>query len=126
VGYTYWTMSDITAEIEALIRDFTSRVVTATHVQVGERLLAVVAAALTESVPAPNPGRPAPKDPSVEVATGAPRKRKLSAKGLAVRKLQGRYLGALRGLRPGARARVKKVAREKDVAAALKLASSLK
>jgi hypothetical protein len=56
-GYICSTMSDITAEIEALIRAFTYRVVGATHVQVGKRLLAVVAVALTESVPAPNPGR---------------------------------------------------------------------
>jgi hypothetical protein len=44
---------------------------------------------------------------------------------LAVRKLQGKYLGALRRLRPAARAQVKKVAREQSVAAAVKLAQSL-
>jgi len=119
-------MPDISNELEAIIRDFTSRVVTAAHVQVGERVLRVVAAALTESRAAPEPNRPTSRNASATVATGAPRKRKLSAKGLAVRKLQGKYLGALRGLRPGTRARVKKVAREQGVAAAVKLAQSLK
>ena len=119
-------MPDILNELEALIRDFTSRVVTAVHVQVGERVLLVVASALTESRAAPEPNRPSSKGTSATVATGAPRKRVLSVRGLAVRKLQGKYLGALRGLRPGARARGKKVAREQGVAAAVRLAQSLK
>ena len=45
---------------------------------------------------------------------------------MAARKLQGQYLGLLRGLGPGPRLRVKKVAREKGVAEALKFAASLK
>ena len=119
-------MPDILNELEAIIRDFTSRVVTAAHVQVGERVLSVVAAALTESRAAPETKRPASKSTSATVAIGTPRKRVLSAKGLAVQKLQGKYLGALRGLRPGARARVKKVAHKQGVAAAVRLAQSLK
>jgi len=96
------------------------------HVQVGERVLLVVASALTESRATPETNRPSSKGTSATVATGAPRKRVLSVRGLAVRKLQGKYLGTLRGLRPGARARVKKVAREQGVAAAVRLAQSLK
>jgi hypothetical protein len=42
------------------------------------------------------------------------------------RRLQGKYLGALRSLKGEARARVKAVANEKSVAEALKLALSLK
>jgi hypothetical protein len=42
------------------------------------------------------------------------------------RKLQGQYLGALRGLKPADHARVKSVAHEKNLAAAIKLAKSLK
>jgi hypothetical protein len=54
------------------------------------------------------------------------RKLNLSAKGMAARKLQGQYLGILRGLKPGVRARVKKVAHEKGVAEAIRFAGSLK
>jgi hypothetical protein len=50
----------------------------------------------------------------------------LSNKATAARKLQGRYIGALRSLRPAARARVKKMASKEGVAAAVKLALSLK
>jgi hypothetical protein len=52
--------------------------------------------------------------------------RKSSGEASAGRKLQGQYLGVLRGLRPRARAQVQKVAREQGVAAAVKLAMSLK
>ena len=126
LGYTRRAMAHISNELETLIRDFTTRVVTAAHVQVGERVLSVVAAVLTESRAAPERHRPASRNTSATVATGTPRKRKLSAKGLAVRRLQGKYMGTLRGLRPGARARVKKMAREQGVAAAVRLAQSLK
>jgi len=118
-------MSDISAELETLIRNFTSRVVTAVHIQVGERVLAVVAAALTGSQATQAPRLTNSMNPEATAAIELPRKRKLSPEGLAVRKLQGKYLGVLRGLRPVARARVKKVAREKGVAAAIKFASSL-
>jgi hypothetical protein len=60
------------------------------------------------------------------VAAPGKRKLKLTAKGTAARKVQGQYLGLLRGLRPGVRLRVQKVAREKGVAEAMKFASALK
>ena len=50
----------------------------------------------------------------------------LSDKATAARKLQGRYIGALRRLHPAARARVKKMASKQGVAAAVKLAVTLK
>jgi hypothetical protein len=60
------------------------------------------------------------------VATPGKRKLNLTAEGLAARKRQGHYMGLLRGLQPGARLRVKKVAREQGVAAAIKFAGTLK
>ncbi len=53
------------------------------------------------------------------------RKLRLTPKAAKARKLQGQYLGALRTLKDEARTRVKKLAQEKGVAEALKLAQSL-
>lgn len=115
-------MSSMSTEIESIIREFTARVVAAAKAQANERVLSAVASALT--------GQAGSAATSAKAAKAAPvagkRKLKLSAKGLAARKLQGQYLGLLRGLGPGPRARVKKVAREKGVAEALKFAASLK
>jgi len=47
-------------------------------------------------------------------------------KALRARKLQGKYLGALRGLTAEDKARVKAVAKEKGVAQAVKLAQTMK
>lgn len=117
-------MSSISTEIESIVREFTARVVAAAKAQANERVLSAVSAAL-EGRGAGASMAPAKAE---KVSAGAPGKRKLklSAKGLAARKLQGQYLGLLRGLGPGPRARVKKVAREKGVAEALKFAASLK
>jgi len=119
-------MSSISSEIESIVREFTARVVAAAKAQANERVLSAVASALTGqaapvAAPAAKAGKPGPVAP-----IPGKRKLKLSAKGLAARKLQGQYLGLLRGLGPGPRARVKKVAREKGVAEALKFAASLK
>jgi hypothetical protein len=115
-------MSSISTEIESIVREFTARVVAAAKAQANERVLSAVSAALTgAAATAPTAA------PKAEKAAGPEkRKLKLSAKGLAARKLQGQYLGLLRGLAAGARIRVKKVAREKGVAEALKFAASLK
>jgi hypothetical protein len=115
-------MSSISTEIETIVREFTARVVAAAKVQANERVLSAVSAALTGQAAV----APAPSAKPQKAAAPAKRKLKLSAKGLAARKLQGQYLGLLRGLGPGPRARVKKVAREKGVAEALKFAASLK
>ena len=57
----------------------------------------------------------------------APRKKvRATPKVLKARKLQGQYMGALRTLTGGARARVKAVAKDKGVSEALRLAQSLK
>lgn len=109
-------------DVEALIRDFTTRIAAATQDQADERVRTALAAAFPELA---RVAQSAPPKPVTATTVLGRRKLKLSAKTLAVRKLQGRYLGALRGLPPAARARVKKVAYEKGVAAAIKFASSL-
>ncbi|MGD0838218.1 MAG: hypothetical protein ABSB49_16395 [Polyangia bacterium] len=123
-------MSAISSEIEAIVREFTARVLAAAKAQASERVLSAVSAALGEqgafaSVP---PARIEKAERIEKLPQAEPGKRKLrlSPKGLAARKLQGQYLGLLRGLAAGPRARVKKVAREQGVAEALKFAASLK
>jgi hypothetical protein len=118
-------MSSISTEIESIVREFTARVVAAAKVQASERVLSAVSAALTGQA-APSAAPSAKPQKAAAAPVPGKRKLKLSAKGLAARKLQGQYLGLLRGLGPGPRARVKKVAREKGVAEALKFAASLK
>lgn len=75
------------------------------------------------------PVRPEPSPKSIRSSSGQVQApvplRKSSGNASAGRKLQGQYLGALRGLRPRARALVQKVAREQGVAAAVRLAASL-
>lgn len=117
-------MSSISTEIESIVREFTARVVAAAKAQANERVLSAVATALSGQAAVAH--APSAKADKTAVAAPGKRKLKLSAKGLAARKLQGQYLGLLRGLGPGPRARVKKVAREKGVAEALKFAASLK
>jgi hypothetical protein len=56
----------------------------------------------------------------------ARRPMKMSPKLARARKLQGQYLGALRGLVDADKAKVKQVAKDKGVPEALKLATSLK
>jgi hypothetical protein len=117
-------MPNIPTEIEKLIREFTTRIEAVARAQSAERLFSVVTSALGTS------GKGAPHAPAKaqEPKPAVPGKRKLnlSAKGMAARKLQGQYLGILRGLKPGIRARVKKVAHESGVAEAIRFAGSLK
>jgi hypothetical protein len=121
--YTRQAMSNISPEIELLVRDFVEQMVAAVQAQSTDRVLAVVGAALgRKQLPPARRERQATK-PTTKAAG---RKLKLSPETLAVRRLQGKYLGVLRALTPGKRARVKKVAREKGIAQAIKFAGSLK
>jgi hypothetical protein len=89
--------------------------------QTGQRIQGIVATALASSA--------APSTIGKVQSTGVHsvlQPHRLSDKATAARKLQGRYIGALRSLRPAARARVKKMARKEGVAAAVKLALTLK
>jgi hypothetical protein len=119
------TMSVISPEIQALIHGFTARLTAAVEAQTSQRIQGIVSAALAGSDVTTRPSRRWPAEPSKSGASTNPSVNKMSYKVLAVRKLQGKYIGALRRLRPGARNRVKKVAREQGVAAAVRLAQSL-
>jgi len=107
------------SEIQALIGNFTAQLMDAVTAQTGRRIQGIVAAALAGTAAPATIG----KSTSVHSVS---RPRRLSNKAMAARKLQGRYIGALRSLRPAARARVKKMASQEGVAAAVKLALTLK
>jgi hypothetical protein len=53
------------------------------------------------------------------------RRRRMSAKTRALRKLQGKYMGLVRGLKASEKARVRAVREKQGMAAAIKLAASL-
>lgn len=56
---------------------------------------------------------------------GAKRRRRMSPKTRALRKLQGKYMGLVRGLKAAEKARVRTVREKQGMAAAIALASSL-
>jgi aconitase B len=108
-------------EIQDLIGNFTAQLMEAVTAQTGRRIQGIVAAALSGS------GSAAPLSiGNIGVFRQASKARRLSGKATAARKLQGRYIGALRSLRPADRARVKKMASQEGVGAAVKLALTLK
>jgi hypothetical protein len=109
------------SEIQVLIGNFTSQLMDVVTAQTDRRIQGIVAAALAGSAAPATIGR-------VQSTGGHPvaQSRRLSDKATAASKLQGRYIGALRSLRPAARARVKKMASKEGVAAAVKLALTLK
>ena len=112
--------------LESLVRDFTTRLVATIEAQTSQRIRNIVSTVLVVSSSPSSASPPKKTEPTrTEPRPPAPA-RKLSGKAVAARKLQGKYIGALRALRPGARVQVKKVAREQGVAAAVKLAQSLK
>jgi hypothetical protein len=119
-------MTNSSPEVESLVRDFVSRLIAAVEAGVARRLQGVVASVLgsaAASVAAPrrSVGRPA------GVARRSVRRPvKVSRELAQARKLQGQYLGALRGLKPADHARVKALAHEKGLPAAIKLAHSIK
>lgn len=55
----------------------------------------------------------------------APRRRKMTPKVRALRRLQGQYMGFVRGLKPAEKARVRTVREKKGMRAAIRLARSL-
>jgi hypothetical protein len=121
-------MSNTSPDIESIVRDFASRIAMLVRTQMSEDIstgLARLTEGRTSTKPARTETPPAAKV-ATTVAVPGKRKLKLTAKGMAARKLQGQYLGMLRGLRPGARLRVRKMARESGVAEAIKFAGSLK
>jgi hypothetical protein len=116
-------MPNIAPDISTLIEDFAKQIVAATEAAAAARVQAALTAAL--GTPAKRgPGRPKKAAPApAKLARKAP---KATAALVRARKLQGQYLGALRGLGQADRAKVKAVAKAKGVPQALKLAVSLK
>lgn len=117
--------------ITALIQDFAAKVTAATEAAAIARVQAAVAAAFGAPVKR-GPGRPPRSTHAAQAASPAgkvagERKRSRATAALVrARKLQGQYLGALRGLGQADRAKVKAVAKDKGVPEALKLAATLK
>ena len=119
-----------THDIAALIQDFANQLIAVADAAAADRLRA----ALDDALGAPTqrgPGRPknAPAPQAAAAAAEPSPSRRTpvrTAKLIQARKLQGQYLGALRGLGDRDKARVKKVAKDQGVASALKLAMSLK
>ena len=117
-----------TTNITALLEKFAKGIVAAAKAAVTAR----IEAALATAFGAPKkrgPGRP-PKQAVAPVASrkaaGKTKRKASSAKLARARKLQGRYLGALKSLTGADRAKVKAVAKEKGVAAAVAMAAGMK
>jgi len=107
-----------TPSLEDLIHDFISRITALVEARAQQQARAAVLGVFGDG----RGGRGARRGP------GRPPGRrtvKLTPKGLRTRKLQGRYLGALRGLKGADRAKVKALAKDKGVAAAVALAHKL-
>lgn len=111
-------MSKNSPQLEALVQDFVSRLVAVIEADVAQRIQGAVASALGSSTGL--------RGGKARVAQPGRRPVVVSRELAAARKLQGQYLGALRGLKPAEHARVKAMAHEKGLPAAIKLAHSLK
>ncbi len=125
MSYTAGTMSNISPEVEALVRNFVGRLIAAIEADVARRLHGVVASALGTPA-APAAGRRRSVGQSSVVAPPVRRRVRVSRELAQARKLQGQYLGALRGLKPADHARVKALAHQDGLVAAIKLAHSIK
>jgi hypothetical protein len=116
-------MSNISPEVEALVCNFVGSVTAAIEADVARRLQGVLASAFGTSG-APAAGLRGSLTPSA--APAARRLAPVTPELARARKLQGQYLGALRGLKPADHARVKALAHEKGLVHAIKLARSIK
>ena len=70
-------------------------------------------------------GRQTGQGKGASAAPAPPARRKMSPKTRALRKLQGKYMGYVRGLKPAEKARVREVREKQGMNAAISLASSL-
>jgi len=66
-----------------------------------------------------------PRFADAGVAKPSRRKPRLTAQRRAALKLQGKYMGMMRGMRPSGRARIKKIRAEKGIEAAIAAAEKL-
>jgi hypothetical protein len=120
-------MPNASAEVEAIITSFVERIIATVESQTVQRVQRAVLVAFPRSPASPMPSsRARETSPAAETSAKKTRKFNLTPKGLAARKLQGKYMGFLRALPEAKRERVKLVAREKGVAAAIQFAASLK
>ena len=114
----------LTPEMEALARDFAARLVALVEADLIRRVQGAITSSFLVSMAAPagsfKHGLEGEASPNTRRAL------KLSARTLSIRRLQGQYLGVLRRLAPAARERVRRVAKEKGVAAAVAFGKSLK
>jgi len=101
------------------------RLAAAVENQTMERLRSTISAAFASSETRQKPATRTSQASHAGEAAPKVRKVRLGPEALAARRLQGQYLGLLRGLQPGPRAQVKKVAREQGVAAAIKFSTTL-
>ncbi|MGD0835691.1 MAG: hypothetical protein ABSB49_03490 [Polyangia bacterium] len=112
--------------ITAIVDTFVNQITAAAESAVAQRLQAAIAGAFG----APRKGRPgrpakqaaAPVAPVAAPKAAAKKVRRVTPKVMRARKLQGQYLGALRALSAADKAKLKAVAKEKGVAAAVKMA----
>jgi hypothetical protein len=106
--------------VELLVNEFVARLSDAIESSVGERFRRVVSGALGDGAVsvrrASRRGRGRPPGRSA---------RRRSGPVSPARRLQGQYLGRLRALKGANRARVKAIAKEKGVAAAVKEANKI-
>jgi len=117
--------------VTSLIQTFAHEIIAATKAAASQRIQAALASVFgTPAKRRPGrPPKPAQGTAAAVPATKSARKRKApkaTAKLIRARKVQGQYLGALKSLGAADKAKVKAVAKDKGVAAGLKLAASLK
>jgi hypothetical protein len=119
-------MSNISPELEALVQNFVGQLVAAVEADVSRRIQGAFSSALGSTAGAAATRRPVGRPPSSLYTPVSRPAKPVSRELAAARKLQGQYLGALRGLKPADHAKVKALAHEKSLEAAIKLARSLK
>ncbi len=113
--------------ITAIVDSFVNQITAAVESAAAQRLQAAIAGAFGTPQHS-RPGRPA-KQAAAPVAgeqAAAKKVRRVTPKVIRARKIQGQYLGALRALSAADKAKVQAVAKEKSVAAAVKMAKGLR
>ena len=116
----------LTPQMDALVRDFVARFVALVEADVARRLQGAIVSAMAKPAATPTVSSAPATIKQPPIVNTAHHPAKASPKLAKARKLQGRYLGTMRRLKPAERARVKKLTHEKGVAAGLKLALSLR
>jgi hypothetical protein len=112
-------------DVTALIEDFAKQIIAITEASAADRARVALATAFGGPLQR-GPGRTPKQAVAVEKPTVGRRRMTITPKVARARKLQGQYLGALRALGASDRAKVKAIAKQEGVAAAVKLALSLK